>query len=307
MRRPPKLNVPAGERWLVTGGTGFIGRRLVAALADQAVTVLTRRAAHTGMPANVRVVETLDAIAANERFDVIVHLAGEPIASGLWTSARRQRIAASRPQVAQALVQCLGRLEAQPRAWINASAIGWYGLRGCEPLTEAADGEDCFLHRVCAAAEAAAAPAQALGIRVTHLRIGLALAQEGGVLARMLPAFKLGLGGPFGAGGHWMSWIERDDLVRLIAWAANQDAVRGPLNATAPNPVDNATFTQALAKALGRPAFFRVPRAPMTWLLGDFARELLFAGQRVVPQTALEGGFEFRHANLEGALDYALS
>ena len=307
MRPSLRLDVPAGERWLVTGGTGFIGRRLVEALQEQAVTVLTRRPVCAALPDDVRVIETLDAIGADERFDVIVHLAGEPIAGGLWTAARRERIEASRPQVAQALARLLGRLDAKPRAWINASAIGWYGLRGCEPLTEAMSAQDCFSHRVCAAAEAAATPAEALGVRVTHLRIGLALAREGGVLARLLPAFKLGLGAPFGSGAHWMSWIERDDLVRLIGWAANSDALGGPLNATAPNPVDNATFTRALAKALRRPAILRVPRGPLTWLLGDFARELLFAGQRVLPQKALESGFEFRYGEIDRALAYALS
>ena len=307
MRPPLQLDVPAGGHWLVTGGTGFIGRRLVAALTAQEVTVLTRHAVCAALPEAVRVVESLDEINASARFDVFVHLAGEPIAAGIWTAARRERIVASRPRVAERLLALLERLEVKPKAWINASAIGWYGLRGDECLDETAAHIDCFSHQVCAAAEAAAAPASAHGVRVAQLRIGLVLAREGGLLARLLPAFKLGLGGPLGTGRQWMSWVERDDLVRLIAHVAADDSLSGVVNATAPNPVDNAAFTRALAQACGRPGFLRVPQAPVTWLLGDFARELLFGGQRVVPRRALASGFEFRFPTLPEALAQALS
>ena len=307
MRPPLPLDVPAGGHWLVTGGTGFIGRRLVAALTAQEVTVLTRHAVCAALPEAVRVVESLDEINASARFDVFVHLAGEPIAAGLWTAARRERIVASRPRVAERLLALLERLEVKPKAWINASAIGWYGLRGDECLDETAAHIDCFSHQVCAAAEAAAAPASAHGVRVAQLRIGLVLAREGGLLARLLPAFKLGLGGPLGTGRQWMSWVERDDLVRLIAHVAADDSLSGVVNATAPNPVDNAAFTRALAQACGRPGFLRVPRAPVTWLVGDFARELLFGGQRVVPRRALASGFEFRFPTLPEGLAQALS
>ena len=160
---------------------------------------------------------------------------------------------------------------------------------------------------MCAAAEAAAELASAHGARVAQLRIGPALAAHGGLLAPLLAPFKLGLGGPLGSGRQWLSWIELDDLVRLIAHVAADDALAGPINATAPCPVDNATFSQALAKALHRPAFLRVPRTPLTWLLGDMARELLFAGQRVVPARALASGFAFRHPTLPEALAHALS
>lgn len=307
IRPPPQLDTPAGEHWLVTGGTGFIGRRLVEALAAPAVTVLTRRKAGAALPGRVRLVESLAALDGGERFDVIVHLAGEPIAGGLWTPDRRERIRASRPEVAVELLALMDRLRAKPRVWINASAVGWYGLRGDERLDEAAAPKDCFSHQVCAAAEAAAEPASAHGARVAQLRIGPALAAHGGLLAPLLAPFKLGLGGPLGSGRQWLSWIELDDLVRLIAHVAADDALVGPINATAPCPVDNATFSQALAKALHRPAFLRVPRTPLTWLLGDLARELLFAGQRVAPARALASGFAFRHPTLPEALAHALS
>ena len=306
MRAPPGLSVPAGARWLVTGGTGFIGRRLVEALGAASVTVLTRDAARAAFGGPVRVVPDLAAIAPDERFDVVVHLAGEPVAGGPWTPARRTRILGSRPRVAERLVALVERLEVKPRVWINASAVGWYGLRGDEPLDEAAQARDCFSHRVCAAAESAATAAEACGLRVVQLRIGLVLAREGGLLAQLLVPFRLGLGGRFGAGTHWMSWIERDDLVRLIVHVAADDTLRGPVNATAPNPVTNADFARALGRVLGRPTFLRVPRAPVEALLGDLARELFFGGQRVLPARALESGFEFRYGELREALAYAL-
>ncbi|MYE14278.1 MAG: TIGR01777 family protein [Gammaproteobacteria bacterium] len=306
MKPPLRLPVPAGARWLVTGGTGFVGRRLVDALDAASVTVLTRGAARTAFGEPVRVVSDLAAIAPDQRFDVVVHLAGEPVAGGPWTPARRTRILRSRPRVAERLVGLVERLEVKPRAWINASAVGWYGMRGDEPLDETAEARDCFSHRVCAAAESAATAAEAYGLRVVQLRIGLVLAREGGLLAQLLVPFRLGLGGRFGAGTHWMSWIERDDLVRLIAHAAGDDTLRGPVNATAPNPVTNADFVRTLGSVVGRPAFLRIPRLPVEAILGDLARELLFGGQRVLPARALESGFEFRYRELREALAYAL-
>ncbi len=306
MKRDPTLSVPSGDRWLITGGTGFIGRRLVEALESASVTVLTRDADRAGFGSPIRVITDLAMIAPEERIDVVVHLAGEPIAGGIWTASRRTRILRSRPQVAERLLALVDRLEVKPRVWINASAVGWYGLRGDEPLDEAADARDCFSHRVCVAAESAGAAAETHGIRVVQLRIGLVLARDGGLLGQLLVPFRLGLGARFGTGAHWMSWIERDDLVRLIAHVATRDTLSGPINATAPNPVTNAEFVRTLGLTLARPAFLRIPRMPVTALLGDLARELLFGGQRVLPSKALDSGFEFRHAELRAALGYAL-
>ena len=307
MKRDPTPSVPAGDRWLVTGGTGFIGRRLVETLEPASVTVLTRDAARASFAPSVRVVADLAAIAPDERIDGVVHLAGEPIAGGPWTASRRARILHSRPRVAERLLALVERLEVKPRVWINASAVGWYGLRGDAPLDETADARDCFSHRVCAAAESAATGAESHGVRVVQLRIGLVLARDGGLLGQLLVPFRLGLGARFGTGAHWMSWIERDDLVRLIAHVATQDTLRGPVNATAPHPVTNAEFVRTLGATLGRPAFLRIPRMPVTALLGDLARELFFGGQRVLPSKVLESGFEFRHPELRAALGYALA
>ncbi len=290
---------------LVTGGTGFVGSRLVAALAaaGHSVTVLSRKiVGSTGLPTGVKVITSLDELAASARIKAVVNLAGEPLANGLWTKAKRARIIASRIEVTEACLGLIERLTVRPEVFISASAIGWYGLRGDEELTEASSGTDCFSRQVCVAIEAAASKAEALGLRTVRLRIGLVLAAEGGLLGRMVLPFKLGLGGPFGRGRHWMSWIHRDDLVRLICHCIANSALSGPVNGTAPTPVRNRDFTRALGKALHRPALLPVPALPLEWVLGDFAKELLLGGQRVLPEAAQNSGFTFRFPQLDAAL-----
>ena len=290
---------------LVTGGTGFVGSRLVAALAaaGHSVTVLSRKTVgSTRLPAGVKLVTSLDAIPADARINAVVNLAGEPLANGLWTKAKRARIIGSRIDVTEACLELIERLTVRPDVFISASAIGWYGLRRDEELTEASSGTDCFSRQVCVAIEAAASKAEALGLRTVRLRIGLVLAAEGGLLGRMVLPFKLGLGGPFGRGRHWMSWIHRDDLVRLICHCIANSALSGPVNGTAPAPVRNRDFTRALGKALHRPALLPVPALPLEWVLGDFAKELLLGGQRVLPEAALNSGFTYRYPQLDAAL-----
>jgi uncharacterized protein (TIGR01777 family) len=290
---------------LVTGATGLIGRRLVAGLvgAGHEVTVLTRfRANAAELPAPIRIVTALDQIADATRIDAIVNLAGEPISDGLWTPAKRRRIVRSRLDVTRAVVQLIERLHHRPEVLISGSAIGWYGLRGDEVLDETADGLDCFSRTICVRWERAARRAEALGVRVVRLRIGLVLAVDGGMLSRMLTPFEFGLGGPFGAGRHWMSWIHLDDLVRLIAHAIATPGLTGPVNGAAPEPVRNAAFARALGRALNRPALLPAPAAPLRLALGAFADELLLKGQRVVPKAALTSGFRFAHPTLDGAL-----
>ncbi|SFJ02089.1 TIGR01777 family oxidoreductase [Caulobacter sp. UNC279MFTsu5.1] len=290
---------------LVTGATGLIGRRLVAALvgAGHEVTALTRdRATAAGLPAPIRIVTSLDQIADDTRIDAIVNLAGEPISDGLWTAAKRRRIVGSRLAVTRAVVALIARLKHRPAVLVSGSAIGWYGLRGDEVLDETADGHDCFSRTVCRRWERAAMRARDLGVRVVRLRIGIVLALDGGALSRMLTPFEFGLGGPFGAGRHWMSWIHLDDLVALIAHTIATPALEGPVNATAPEPARNAAFARALGRALRRPALLPAPAAPLRLALGAFADELLLKGQRVVPAAALGGGFRFSHPTLDGAL-----
>jgi uncharacterized protein len=290
---------------LVTGGTGLIGARLVAALvaAGHDVTVLTRshvRAAQ--LPTPLRVVTSLDQIAGDARIDAIVNLAGEPIADGFWTASRRRLILESRVRTTRDVVALIGRLNTTPAVLVNGSAIGWYGLRGDEPLDEAATGTPCFSRDICTQWEAAALTAGALGVRVVLLRTGLVLASEGGMLSRMLASFEFGLGGRFGDGRHWMSWIHRDDLVRLIVHAIATPTLAGPVNATAPTPVRNSAFVKALGRALRRPAILPVPAKPLRLVLGAFADELLLGGQRVMPRAALKSGFRFLFPTVDDAL-----
>lgn len=295
-----------GQSILVTGATGLIGRRLVAALvgAGHEVTALTRdRATAAGLPAPIRIVTDLGQIAGDARIDAIVNLAGEPISEGLWTPAKRRRIVGSRLAVTRAVVALIARLDRRPAVLVSGSAIGWYGLRGDEVLDEAADGHDCFSRTICRRWERAAMTAQDLGVRVVRLRIGVVLALDGGALSRMLTPFEFGLGGPFGAGRHWMSWIHLDDLVRLVAHAIATPDLEGPVNGTAPEPVRNAAFARALGRALRRPALLPAPAAPLRLALGAFADELLLKGQRVVPAATLASGFRFTYPALDGALD----
>ena len=235
------------------------------------------------------------------RIDAIVNLAGEPISDTPWTKAKRIRIVESRLRATYDLVRLIKRLERKPKVLINGSAIGWYGLRDNEPLTEASGGTACFSRRVCVSWERAAAKAEALGVRTVMLRTGLVLDRSGGMLAKLLTPFEFGLGGRFGDGKHWMSWIHRDDLVRMIVHAIANPEVSGPLNGVAPEPVTNADFTSALGKALGRPVMLPVPAWPLQTAMGDFAHELLLSGQRVQPTEALRSGFVFEYWTIEHA------
>jgi uncharacterized protein len=295
----------APQSILVTGGTGFVGSRLIAALvaAGHSVTVLSRWTGRSAvLPAAVQIVTSLDELASDTPIDAVVNLAGEPLANGLWTKVKRARIVQSRIEVTEACLALIERLAVRPAVFVSASAIGWYGLRGDEELDETSGGTDCFSRQVCLAIEAAASKAEGLGLRTVRLRIGLVLAADGGLLGRMVLPFKLGLGGPFGRGRHWMSWIHRDDLVRLICHCIANSALSGPVNGTAPEPVRNRDFTTALGKALHRPALLPVPALPLEWVLGDFAKELLLGGQRVLPRAAQASGFAFRYPQLNGAL-----
>jgi len=297
------------QRILVIGGTGFVGRRLVEALvaAGHDVTVMTRDPQKAAsLPTPLTIVTDFTEIGEATPLDAIVNLAGEPVVGGLWTKARRRRILASRVGLTRRLGDWLAERRQKPAVLVNASAIGWYGLRGDEILTESATARVCFTQEVCVRWEHEARRAEHLGLRVVRLRIGLVLGRDGGLLANMLTPFEFGLGARLGNGRQWMSWIERDDLVRLILTALRDERYAGVVNATAPNPVRNADFTKALARALGRPALLALPAALLRLAAGDLAREVLLSGQRVVPAKAEAAGFIFRYPTLDSALDSIL-
>jgi uncharacterized protein len=289
---------------LVTGATGFIGRRVceALALAGHDVTALVRNPkTMPDMAMPLRVVTSLSQISADSKFDAVINLAGAPIAAGRWNAAKKAGFIESRLAVTRSVLELLSRLQQKPDVLINGSAVGWYGLRGDEMLREHDPSTDCFTHELCAAWEAEAMQAKAMGVRTVLLRIGIVLGTQGGALTSMLTPFEFGLGGAMGDGKQWMSWIARDDLVRLMAHCLARPELEGPVNAVAPNPVRNAEFTRRLAAALHRPAVFRIPAFALKLLLGEFADELLLGGQRVLPAKALASGFQFQHAKLGDA------
>jgi uncharacterized protein (TIGR01777 family) len=266
----------------ISGASGFIGRHLLKSLAT---------AGHS--------LHALSRGATPVESDVVIHLAGEPVAQR-WTAAAKRRILESRVAGTRNLVEMLAKLPRRPEALICASAIGYYGSRGDEILTESSAPGSGFLPEVCVAWEREAQAAEAFGIRVVRVRTGLVLDAHGGALPRMLPPFRMGVGGRLGSGRQWMSWIHLEDLTALFQFAV-ESPVRGPLNGVAPYPVTNADFTRELARALGRPAVFPVPEFALRLLFGEMA-DVLLASQRVAPTAAEAAGFRFRFPQLAPAL-----
>jgi uncharacterized protein (TIGR01777 family) len=294
----------AERRALVTGATGTVGRALLAELGGHAV-VTTRDPATRTLPGAARVVawdgrSPLDPTAL-EQVDTVFHLLGEPVAEGRWSDEKKARIARSRIDSTRALVDAFAAAKQRPRVLVCASAVGYYGARGDELLTEASGPGEGFLPDVCVGWEEEAARARALGLRVVSLRIGIVLSTQGGALAKMLPIFRLGLAGRLGDGKQFMPWIHQDDVVGLLRFAAAREDLDGPLLAVAPDLVTNAGFTRALASSVRRPAFLAAPAFALRAALGE-AAAMLLASQRCVPELALEKGFRFEHPSLAAAL-----
>jgi uncharacterized protein (TIGR01777 family) len=264
----------------VTGASGFIGKRLMANLGSEARAVSSR--------GDLRELAGADAV---------VHLAGEPV-SQRWTKDVREKIRSSRVEGTRKLVDALR--SNPPRVLVSASAVGYYGSRGDELLNESSPPADGFLEDVCVEWEQEALKAEEFGVRVVCLRNGLVLGKGGGLQKMMLP-FKLGIGGKIGDGKQWMAWIHVDDAIGLIEFAISSSTLRGPVNATAPNPVTNAEFTRELAHALHRPAIIPVPKFALQALYGEMA-QIIYASQRVIPEAALRAGYSFHFPKLDVAL-----
>jgi uncharacterized protein (TIGR01777 family) len=296
----------------VTGSSGLIGSALVAHLRAAGHDVgRVVRSGSAGGAADEPVVRwdpaagTLDADALAP-YDAVVHLAGAGVADKRWSAARKQEILGSRTAGTGLLARTLAELRRRgegPRVLVSGSAIGFYGDRGDEVLTETAGRGHDFLADVCVAWEAATGPADEAGVRVAHVRTGLVLAAQGGALGKLLTLFKLGLGGKLGSGRQWWSWISIDDEVGAIEWLLGADAVRGPVNLTGPAPVTNAELTKALGRALHRPTLLPVPSFGPKLLLGpELGQTLLFSSARVLPEVLTANGYQFRHATIDAAL-----
>ncbi|MHB8971547.1 MAG: TIGR01777 family oxidoreductase [Pirellulaceae bacterium] len=295
---------------LVTGATGFIGRHLLPHL--QRPVVLSRAGARQRAALGALDVTSYDwsiakgppPVQAFDGVEVVVHLAGESVAER-WTRAKKQRILDSRVIGTSQLVTTLSQLARPPRVLISASAVGYYGSRGEQLLSEDDSPGSDFLAGVCVAWEAAASAAAKSGTRVVLLRTGLVFGRDGGALARMLPLFRLGLGGRLGNGRQWLPWVHVDDLIRMILFLIDHVTLSGPVNATSLYPVTNADFTQTLGKTLRRPTFCAMPAPLLRLAVGEIADALL-ASQRVMPRVLTREGFEYRFPQLEQALSNIL-
>ena len=295
----------------VTGSSGLIGTALRPALerAGHRVVRVVRQAAGGDSDTITWDPEagTIDA-AGFEGLGAVVHLAGEGIGDRRWNEAHKARVLDSRVKGTTLLAETLARLNRPPGVLVSGSAIGFYGDRGEQVLTEESPGGQGFLASVCRHWEAATGPAEQAGIRVVHLRTGIVLSREGGALKKMLTPFKAGVGGRMGSGRQWMSWISLDDEIGAIVHLLGDAVSGGPVNATAPHPVTNAEFSAALGRALGRPSIVPVPAPALKVALGaQMAEELLLYSQRVVPTRLLESGYQFQAPELRTALEQALA
>ena len=286
---------------LISGASGLVGRELTRVLAGQGhhVTALSRDPCVLPFWDIQRQVVGL---LPQQHVDAVIHLAGESVSGGCWTAERKERIRRSRVDGTRLLAEFFAAAKQKPKVIIAASAVGYYGDQGDEELTEASPAGRGFLAEVAQDWEAALQPAAEAGIRTVSARFGIVLSPAGGALAKMLPPFKLGMGGVLGSGRQWMSWISLNEVSSVISHLLAHEELSGPVNLTSPFPVTNRDFTQSLAKALRRPAFLPVPRFLLETLFGDMAKELLLASAKVRPAKLLESGYVFREPELTAAL-----
>ena len=293
----------------VTGSSGFLGRNLVHLLTSgghRVVPVVRSRSAARDGAVYWSVERGQIDSAGLAGVDAVVHLAGEPLVSWRWTAQKKQAIRRSRERGTALIAETVADLSPRPRVLVCASAVGFYGNRRDEVLTEKSKAGKGFLAEVCQAWEAAADPARRTGVRVAHLRQGVALSPEGGVLERMLPAFRVGIAGRLGRGSQYFPWVSMEDALGLMMHAIFTPGVKGPINVTAPLPVTNSTFTSTMGRVLGRPTIVPVPSLAVRALFGEMGRAVLLGGQRAIPAKAEESGYSFFYPALEDALRFVL-
>lgn len=295
---------------LITGGTGFIGSALTKSLIEQGhgVAVLSRNPDKVAKicGSGVNALGSLSQLKTEDNYRVIINLAGAPLFDARWTEERKQLIRTSRIDLTEHLVDAISRMNVKPELLISGSAIGYYGDRGGQVLTEQSAPAEDFSGQLCADWETAAKQAEQFGIRICLIRTGLVIADSGGFLQRMLPPFRFGLGGRLGDGRQWMSWIHRQDWINIALTMIADATMQGAYNATAPNPVTNAEFTRILARCLKRPALLPVPACLLKTLLGEMS-ELVLGSQRVIPARLLDQAFTFKYSDLTATLNEALS
>ncbi len=294
---------------LITGSTGLVGTALLSVLARDGNTVC--RAVRPQSKSTTISKDGFDVAwnpatgelgGAGVGADAVVNLAGASIAEGRWTKERKELLRTSRIDTTRALVNALAKMSARPRVLVSASAIGYYGDRGDELLTEESRAGTDFLAGLAQEWEAEARKAEALGIRVVLARFGIILAKQGGAMPKMMLPFKFGAGGKLGSGKQWMSWVTLEDVVGILQFALENSSVRGVVNVVAPQPLQNAEFSKVLAKAMHRPALFPAPAFALRLALGEMADALLLSSQRVAPQALEKLGYQFLHAGLTSAL-----
>ena len=295
-------------RILVSGSHGLVGSALMKALTADGHEIfrLVRHAPDSGSEIEWSPDRYSIAISRIEGFDAVYHLAGESIASGRWNDEKKRKIRESRTKGTKLLADALANLAQPPKTLISASAIGYYGNRGDELLTENSPPGSDFLAGVCVEWEKATDHARGKGVRIVNTRFGIILDKDGGALAKMLPPFRMGIGGRIGDGKQWMSWIALDDVIGALQFVLANESMNGPVNFVAPNPVTNAEFTKALGKALSRPTLFPIPAFGVRLAFGEMADALLLSSQRVEPKRLKSSGYEFKHSQLDEALRVVL-
>lgn len=296
-------------RVLITGATGLVGTALRRSFVEKGYEMLL---ASRGEPKGDEYIrwDAGSGFAEPERLeglDAVVHLAGESVFGLRWSDEKKKAIRDSRVDGTRSVVEALSKLKRRPAVLVASSAIGFYGDRGDEELTESSAAGDTFLADVAKAWEGEARRAEDAGIRTVLLRTGMVISKEGGALATMLTPFKLGVGGVVGSGKQWLSWIELDDLVTVINFVIENEKIRGAVNAVAPQPVTNEEFTKTLGEVLYRPTFIPLPEFAVSMVLGEMGDELLLTSERVIPKRLQDAGFEFDHPELKGAIEHALS
>ena len=288
---------------LISGATGFIGKALCAELLRQGHQVIVKTRNLALLDENIQGINHLSELSEHQVIDVAINIAGEPIADKRWSDKQKAIIRSSRLSITQEFIDYFKRAKHRPSVFISGSAIGYYGIQqSSEKVNELSAGDLSFSSVLCHDWESVALQAEELGIRVCILRTGLVIGKSGGMLKKLLPLFKLGLGGKLGSGKQWMPWIHLNDMIGIVNFCIRNESISGAINSTAPAPVTNEVFTQLLAESLGRPAFFNVPGFMISLMAGEMGNELLLSGKRVCPDKLINSGYAFELDELPLAL-----